>query len=157
MTTPTNVAPVLVDRLLYLRPLRLAILVSMAGELAVFLVFGLLLNGTHNWEMKLLWTVGFCGIGMGSSLGAFIDLLIVGRWTGTPAMLGTCALSTLILGIGCNVLCWRLDLGLHYFGGAEHPSLFLTSGVVGGAVAGIALGALLFTEVGRRWQAHWGI
>lgn len=135
----------------YLRPLWLGIVFAMAGELVIFLVFGLLLNGPGSWVTKLVWTVGFCGIGMGSTVGAFVDLLIVGRLWGARAIVATCALSTGILGVACNVLCWRLDLGLHYFGGAEHPAIFLVSGIVASAFAGAVLGALLFTHAGNGW------
>ena len=157
MTSETTFPTAAVVRRQYLRPLWLGILFSMAGELIIFLVFGLLLHGTDNWPIKLIWTVGFCGIGMGSALGAFVDLLIVGRWTGLRAIVGTCALSTGILGIACNILCWRLDLGLHYFGGAERPTIFLVSGIVAAAAGGAALGASLFTDAGQRWLDRHGL
>lgn len=149
--------PMLPTRTEYLRPLWLGILFAMVGEFFVFLVFGLLLNGSANWPVKLAWAVGFCGIGMGSAMGASIDLLVVGRWTGTRAVLVTCALSTAILGIACNVLCLRLDLGLNYFGGAGHPLIFLASGIAGAAAGGAALGALFFADGGRRWLERHGL
>ncbi len=157
MTTETRFEPIAGARAQYLRPLWLGILFAMAGELLVFLVFGLLLNGPGDWQTKLLWTVGFCGIGMGSAFGAFVDLLIVGRWTGLRAIMATCVISTVILGVACNVLCWRLDLGLHYFGGAEHPMLFLTSGIAGAMAGGAAVGALLFSDAGQRWLDQHGL
>lgn len=157
MASEATVQPLVAVRRQYLRPLWLGILFATAGEFLIFLVFGLLLNGPGSWVTKLVWTVGFCGIGMGSTIGAFVDLLIVGRWSGVRAIAATCALSTAILGIACNVLCWRLDVGLHYFGGAEHPTIFLVNGVLASGIAGVALGALLFTDAGRGWLDRRGL
>ena len=140
----------------YLRPLWLAILVSMAGEGLIFLIFGLLLNGAANWPAKLVWTVGFCGVGMGSGVGAFVDLFVVGRLSGARAILATCGISTALLGVACNLLCWRLDLGLHFFGGAEHPLVFLGSGILGAVSVGLGLGLLLFTKPGQHWLEQRG-
>ena len=70
MATETSFESIPGARAQYLRPLWLGILFAVAGELIVFLVFGLLLNGPGSWQTKLLWTVGFCGIGMGSAFGA---------------------------------------------------------------------------------------
>lgn len=141
----------------YLRPLWLAIIFSMAGELIVFLFFGLMLSGPDNWLIKLVWAVGFCGIGMGSAVGASVDLLIVSRMDGLRAIAATCLLSTAILGVACNLLCWQLDHGLHYFGGAEHPALFLVSGIVAAVAGGTGIGMLLFTESGESWLDRRGL
>ena len=155
--TSTSAHPMAAARKEYLRPLWLGILFAVSGELFIFVVFGLLLNGSENWATKLVWTVGFCGIGMGSTVGAFVDLLIVGRWSGARAVAATCALSTAILGIACNLLCWRLDLGLHYFGGAEHPAIFVGSGIAASVAGGLAFGWLLFTDSGRGWLDRHGL
>lgn len=157
MTIDTMLHPTAVVRRQYLRPLWLGILFATVGEFAVFVVFGLMLSGTADWPTKLVWTVGFCGLGMGSTIGAFVDLLLVGRWTGPRAIVATTALSTGILGIACNLLCWRLDLRLHHFGGAEHPLIFLASGFVGAAAAGAAMGWLIFSDKGQCWMEERGL
>lgn len=145
------------SRKAYLRPLWVGIAFSMAGEAAVFVVFGVLLHPSGNLLVKLLWTVGFCGVGMGASYGAFLDLLVVGRWSGGKAVFASAALSTLLLGAACNVLCWRLDLGLHYFGGAEQPIRFLASGAIFAALGGLLAGMLLFTARGEALLDRWGL
>ena len=157
ITIDTTLDPSVVIRRRYLRPLWLGILVATAGELVVFVVFGLMLSGTANWPAKLAWTVGFCGVGMGSTVGALVDLLLVERWAGLRAILATTLLSTGILGIACNLLCWRLDLGLHYFGGAEHPAVFLVSGIVGATIGGVLMGWLLFSTSGQQWLEERGV
>ena len=141
----------------YLRPLWLGILFATIGESFVFLVFGLLLGGTAGWPMKLAWTVGFCGVGMGSTIGALVDLLLVDSWRRRRAILATTALSTGILGIACNLLCFRLDMGLEYFGGAVHPVVFLASGILGAMACGIAMVWLLFDEKGQAWLDGRGV
>lgn len=98
---------------------------------------------------KFVWTVGFCGLGMGSVIGALIDLLVVGKATGMKAIAGTTVISTVVLA-SCNILCWRLDHYFHYFGGQENPHLFLGNGFVWAVSGGFLIGWLLFTQKGLK-------
>lgn len=158
MTSPASEALVgLEARRRYLRPLQLAIALSVAAELGILLIFGMLLSPGGSLLHKTLWTLVFCGLGMGSAVGAFVDLLVVDRLRGLPAVLACAGISSAILGVACNLLCWRLDLHFHYFGGASNPALFLGGGVVLAALGGAAAGALLFTASGERWLDRAGI
>lgn len=132
----------------YLRPLRLAILFSVLGESTIFVVWGLLLYPEGNVPKKFLWTIVFCGLGMGGALGSLVALLVVDRLSGWRAVAATVSLSTPVLGVGCNLLCLELDQHFLYFGGAENSPLFIWDGVVMSAVGGAALGWLCFTEAG---------
>jgi hypothetical protein len=49
------------------------------------------------------------------------------------------------------------DVGLHHFSGAEHPLVFLGSGILDAAAIRSALGALLFTEAGSKWLERYGL
>jgi hypothetical protein len=135
----------------YLRPLTVSIALSMTAEFFLFLVFGVFLFPAGPWLNKLLWTVVFCGIGMGATMGAFIDLLIVGRWQGRKAIVATMLLSIVILGIACDMLCPSLDRKFLYFGGAEDSVLFVATSVVMAAIGGlIGGGGVLFTKFGQQ-------
>jgi len=138
------------ERTALLRPLKLAILFSVLGESIIFVVWGLVLYPGGSVLNKLLWTVLFCGLGMGSAVGALIQLGIVGRLDGAAAVAATTVLGVLVLGVGCNLLCLGLDQHFQFFGGLDNGPLFVWNGVVMSAVGGLAVGTLCFTRRGRR-------
>lgn len=142
----------------YRRPLLLSIAASMGGEALLLLVYGVLLNSGGDLWVKVLWTVVFCGLGMGSVVGALTILIVVDRWEGLPAILATSAIMAAVMGGLCNVLCYRLDSHyFHYFGAAEQPLLFLAPGIVLPALVGALFGWLMFTPRGRLVLERWGI
>lgn len=133
----------------YLRPLKLSILFSVFGELLIFLIWGVFLYPEGDLLHKFIWTVVFCGFGMGSAIGALIVLLIVGKMRGFLAILFSMLLSMILLGILCNFLCHSLDMHFGYFGGEDTPALFLFSGFVSSALGGGLVGWLCFTDRGN--------
>lgn len=133
-----------------LRPLKLSILFSMLGEAFIFLVWGVLLYPEGNLLHKFLWTVVFCGFGMGAAIGAIIALFVVGKWKGAYAVILCAELSGIVLGLFCNYLCFYLDMHFDYFGGKETPLLFVINGTVMATLGGALVGWLCFTEKGKR-------
>ena len=127
------------------RPIVLAITASVGVEFVIFVVFGTILHPEGNLVHKFFWTVVFCGIGMGSTVGALVCLFVLGRWTGWKAIIATTSLAVLVLGIGCDYLCFSLDRHFHYFGGDENPAAFWASGIVASAIGGFIIGHLLFS------------
>jgi hypothetical protein len=136
-------------RKLYIRPLTISLFFSVVGELLLLMIYGIILFPEGNILYKVLWTLVFCGIGMGATLGAGINLFIVGRYEGTKAVLLTILLSFLIMGVACDLLCLNLDLHFNYFGAQDSPLLFSAGGVVGALIAGTGIGGLLFSVKGR--------
>ncbi len=134
----------------YKRPLIVGLFLATFGELMIFLIFGVLLYPEGNLMSKFLWTVLFCGVGMGSALGTIIDLAVVGRLNGKAAIIACTVISIAILGFGCNFLCFNLDQHFHYFGGQDSPRLFIINGIVMSAIGGALGGWLLFTDSGSR-------
>ena len=131
------------------RLMGLSIALSVLGETVIFLVWGVLLFREGDLVAKFLWTVVFCGFGMGSALGAALIALPIERLWGWQAVLTTALLSTTLLGVACNWLCFRLDAEyFHYFGGAENPILFLLNGVFMAFLGGGVIGFLAFTSPG---------
>ena len=120
-------------------------------------MYGIILFPEGNLILKALWTLVFCGIGMGATLGAFINILIVDRFHGMKAIFYTSALSIIILGIACNLLCLNLDGYFHYFGGSSNPYLFSFGSVFGSVIGGSILGMILFTEKGNKYLEKIGI
>ncbi|SNZ01396.1 hypothetical protein [Flagellimonas pacifica] len=134
----------------YLRPLKLAIFFSVLGEAAIFLIWGMLLFPEGNLIHKFLWTVIFCGLGMGATVGAIIALFVVGRWKGLQAIVLCAELSGIVLGLFCNYLCYNLDMHFGYFGGKEVPLLFVINGMVLAILGGSLVGWFCFSEKGKR-------
>jgi hypothetical protein len=138
----------------YIRPLKLSIAASVLGESVIFVVWGVLLYPGGELLHKLLWTVLFCGVGMGAALGALLVLFVVDRLEGAAAVLVTAGLSAGVLGVACNLLCLQLDRHFHYFGGADNAPLFLVNGVLMASLGGAVVGWLCFTPRGRRVGAR---
>lgn len=142
----------------YRRPLILGIGASVLAEFTIFLVWGVILYPEGDLVAKLLWTVLFCGVGMGSAVGALLVLLVVDRLEGVAAIAASSALSLLVLGVACNLLCFRLDAHyFHYFGAVDSPALFIGNGLVMSGLGGAAAGWLMFTERGRRQLRRVGL
>ena len=137
-------------RMALLRPIKLSILFSVVGELIIFVVWGLILFPDGSWLHKLLWTLLFCGVGMGSAVGAVVAILIVGRLHGVTAIVATMVASISLLGVACNLLCLALDEHFHYFGGDSHGDMFIWNGIAMAALGGLLVGWLCFTERGTK-------
>jgi len=134
----------------YRRPLVFSIAASVLGEAVLLIVYGMLLNPAGDLVAKALWTLVFCGLGMGSVVGALLVLLVVDRLEGAAAIGASATISAGVLGLFCNVLCYRLDSHyFHYFGAAEQPLLFLAPGIILPAALGAGFGWLMFTPRGR--------
>lgn len=142
-------SPSAAARARYLRPIKAAIALSMVSEGIILVVWGFILYPEGSWLYKILWTLGFCGLGMGATTGALIDLLVVDRFDGVRAVVACAALATFTLGVGCNVLCLSLDRHFLYFGGGDDAALFIGNGLVMAALGGAAVGSLCFTRAGR--------
>ncbi len=134
----------------YVRPIKVATAFTLLAELALLLYYGVYLSDEGPLLNKVLWTLGFCGLGMGLSMGALIDLIIVDRFEAAAAIIGTAIISTLGLGVACNALCMVLDRHYRYFGGVEDPYLHFLPSFAGSIVAGWVVGWLLFSARGRR-------
>ena len=137
------------SRKVYIRPLIASLFFAVAGEFLLLVIYGIILFPEGNLLYKALWTILFCGIGMGATLGAGINLFIVGRYSGTKAILSTILLTFLTMGIACDLLCLNLDLHFNYFGAQTNPVLFSAGGVLGSLIGGAGIGGLLFSETGR--------
>lgn len=132
------------------RPIVVCTVGTLLSELGLLLVFGLWLFPEGSVLGKALWTIAFCGIGMGLAVGTAIGWLVVGRYDGLRAILATTGLSVGILGVGCNALCFSIDRQLNHFGAVDRPVLWLASGLVLSIVGGLLVGAILFSSRGQK-------
>ena len=141
----------------YLRPIIVAISLSVVAEFGLLVLFGMVLFPEGSLFHKFLWTIVFCGLGMGSVLGAAISLFIVDKLKGKAAILSCVALSFVTLGIFCDQLCLALDRHFQYFGGASHGWVFSTTSWILSSLGGALAGWLLFTEAGSKLLSKLGI
>jgi len=139
----------------FARPLKLALLFSILGEAVLLLVYGFYLFPEGSWFSKFMWTIVYCGMGMGGAFGAVVALGLLGRVDGWRAIVLTTLLATVMLGIFCNVLCLRLDMTFGFFGARESGLLFMASGIILSPLGGAVLGWLTFTEAGRNFGPDW--
>ena len=139
------------------RPLIVCLFLAVFAEFLMFLIFGVLLYPDGNLLAKFLWTVLFCGVGMGSAMGVFVVLFVVEKLKGVGAIVACILISTLLLGFGCNFLCFLLDKHFHYFGGHESPLIFISNGIIMSALGGLISGYLLFTKKGDKILQRVGI
>ncbi|MBT8145663.1 MAG: hypothetical protein KJN90_02355 [Gammaproteobacteria bacterium] len=141
----------------YTRPIIVATTFTLFGELALLLYYGVYLIDEGSLLLKIVWTLGFCGLGMGMSLGAVIDLLLVNRVSVKTGIWMTALLSTLGLGLACNWLCLNLDKHFRFFGGAENVYLHFVPSFIGAAIGGWIVGWFLFSSNGRQLLDRIGI
>lgn len=106
---------------------------------------------------KIVWTLLFCGVGMGGALGSLINLLIVDRLVGQKAVWATVALSFVLLGVMCDGLCLNLDRIFNYFGGSAHSLEFVIVSMILSPVAGFLIGWLCFTAPGKQFLERAGL
>lgn len=139
-------------RSMYIRPLVYSIGVSVFGEFLLLIIYGVMLFPGGNLLNKVLWTLVFCGVGMGATLGTFIILLVVGRYAGKRAIIPTTLLTVLLAGIICNQLCLALDRHFGYFGGGEDPLLFTLGSIIGSTVGGLMIGWLMYRDSQRNLE-----
>ena len=141
----------------YIRPIIVSIAMTEIGEIFLLILYGIILFPEGSIIHKILWTLVFCGIGMGATLSATINIMIIDRFNGKKAIVLTTALSLIILGVACNYLCLNLDRHFHYFGGSSYPHLFTFGSIAGSIVGGIIVGVMLFTKAGNKHLQKVGI
>ena len=140
---------------MFTRPLALAIIFSVGLELVNYLVFGLLANTQGANLGQFVWMVLLGGIGMGAVLGAFIDIILVGRVSGKEGIQGTVLLSFMTIGITAKLLTLNLTPLATDFGTSYFPALYLVTGIATAAISGLIMGWLLFTEEGNDQLDKW--
>jgi hypothetical protein len=144
-------------RKMFIRPLIISLVFSVVGEFLLLVIYGIILFPGGNMIYKVLWTLVFCGIGMGATLGTSIDLFIIGRYSGLKAILLTILLAFLIMGVACDLLCLNIDLHFNYFGAQTNPLLFSAGGMLGSLIAGAGIGGLLFSKTGQSIMERIGL
>jgi hypothetical protein len=119
-----------------------AILMTTAAELVYLVVFGMLLFPEGSWLGKLVWTLT-CGLAIGAVIGVG-TLLWAEPYFGHRGAFLRAAVVVFIAGGYCTWLCSRIDAQLSYFGGAEHSTQFILSGVIPAFFGGLLYGWVLY-------------
>lgn len=144
-------------RKMFIQPLIVSLGFSVIGEFILLIIYGIILFPGGNMIYKFLWTVVFCGIGMGATLGTGINLFVIGRYSRLKATLLTILLAVVVMGVACDLLCLNLDRQFHYFGAQTNPLLFSFGGIFGSLLAGTGIGGVLFSKAGQSLMAKIGI
>ena len=133
----------------YLRPMKLFIVSSMSGELLFLFISICFFSGFKDIVYKIIWTLFFCGIGMGSTMGTLINIFITDQYFNKKAIFGSLILGLIVFGT-CNVLCFRLDHHFDYYGAIKYPVFFLSKGFLAGIIGSLINGYLLFNADGQK-------
>jgi hypothetical protein len=133
----------------YLRPMKLFIVSSVVAELLFLLISVCFFSGFKDIFYKIVWTLFFCGLGMGATMGTLINIFITDQYIGSKAIFGSLILGLMVFGT-CNILCFRLDHHFDYFGAIKHPIFFLSKGFFAGIFGSLLNGYLLFNANGQK-------
>ncbi len=135
----------------FVRPILLALALTVAGELFYFVVWGMILFPVGSIAAKFAWTMT-CALAMGLSIGSLVGIAVVGRGvSSTAAAIVAGAIYAAILSY-CSILCAEIDQVFDFFGGSSEPSLFIWSGIIPAIVTAPIYGWLLFSETGSRFM-----
>ena len=140
----------------YLRPMKLFILSSMGAEFMFLLISIFFFSGFKDIFYKIMWTLFFCGIGMGSTMGTLVNMFITDQYFNSKAIFGTTLLGLLVFGT-CNILCFRLDHHFDYYGSFNYPVFFLSKGFAAGILGSLFNAYLLFSPNGQKLLIKMGL
>jgi hypothetical protein len=140
----------------YRQPLYLALLMALGGEVVIWLVYGLIWFPEGGLVRMLIWSLT-CGIAMGAVTGTFVDSFVVGRHSGTKAILLSTAIFVGVMGVACNAVCFTLGRQLATWGAHTHPGLFIVGGLFLSIPAGLLYSYLLFSKKGQVFLARVGL
>lgn len=140
----------------YLRPMKLFIVSSIGAELLFLLISIFVFSGFRDIFYKVMWTLFFCGIGMGATMGTLVNMFITDRYFNGKAIFGSLVLGFIVFGT-CNVLCFRLDHHFDYYGAIKYPVFFLSKGFLAGILGSLLNGYLLFSANGQKLLIKMGL
>lgn len=130
-----------------IRPVKLALIFTVTGEAAYFLVWGLWLFPNGSVFGKLAWTTT-CAVAMAVMIGVAVITLVLDHLDGFAALVSSAILYILVLSI-CTLICYAIDNRFDYFGGASAPTLFVLAGIIPATLSAIPFAWLLFTPKGK--------
>lgn len=136
-------------RLMFTRPLALAIGAAVALEFLNFILFAMLPGESNHLLAQFVWMVGIGGIGMGAILGVLLDVIIVGRLNGRDAILSTALLTFITLGVVAKLITLNMTPLSSGFVLTQWPVTYFLTGAVLSSSGGYALGWALFYEEKR--------
>jgi hypothetical protein len=140
----------------FVRPIVAAIALTVIGEAAIFLVWGLVLYPGQNLWVMAAWTA-ICGVSLGAIIGAFVDVVVTGRLAGRAAFAMTALIWFVVLA-ACTYLCYRVDLATGgRFGARQAPALFLSAGLIPAFLASFLYAWLVTFPKGQRLLSRMGL
>ncbi len=140
----------------YRRPLYLALIMAIVGEVVLLVLYGFVLFPEGDPLTKVVWTL-ICALGMGAVTGALVALFVVAKLDGLSAIWASTFIWAAVMGIACNALCFFLGREFSMWGAHQHATLFLLSGFFPALGGGLVYSYLLFTERGQLLLSRMGL
>ena len=139
----------------FTRPITVAITFTLFGEALIFLLWGVYLFPKGAIWHKAVWT-GTCGLAMGATIGALVNVVVTGRMDGSTAAFWSGLLYFSVLAL-CTFLCFQIDLATgSHFGAWEAPLLFIAGGLIPALASGLVYSWLLYSETGANLLSRLG-
>ncbi len=129
------------------RPIAVAIVFTLVGEVLIFLIWGIGIFPKGTLWRKLVWTIT-CGVAMGATIGALVNLFVTGRLRTRTAAVTAAAIYFSVLAF-CIGLCFEIALSVNYFGAREAPVLFIPGGLIPALVTSFGYSWLLYSDSGE--------
>ena len=148
-------AKVAVERSDFVRPIVVAVSFTLFGEILMFFVWGVALFPTGVLWRKVVWTMT-CGVGMGMTIGALVNVIVTGRLRLCAAAWMAGAIYFCVLAF-CTALCYQIDLSVGFFGAQESPLLFILGGIIPAFLTSLVYSWFLYSQSGRSVLAHVGL
>lgn len=139
----------------FVRPISVALSLTLLGEAIIFVVWGIYLFPVGNLSTKLVWT-GTCGIAMGATIGGLVNVKVTGRLDGNKAAFWSGSIYFAVLGF-CTVLCFQIDLATgSQFGAQQAPLLFVGGGIIPALITSLVYSWLLHSRGGNALLVKFG-
>ena len=144
-----------VNRTAVIRPIAVAVLFTVVGEIIYFLLWGVIWFPAGELWRKVGWTAT-CGLAMGIVIGAVVLLLAMQSRKRPPALTVTGAVYAGVL-LYCTALCLLIARSVGYFGANSDPALFIGGSVIPIIVSTGFYAWLVATENGAKALARIGL
>lgn len=139
----------------FARPITVAITFTLFGEVLIFFLWGAHLFPNGALLPKAIWT-GTCGLAMGATIGALVNVVVTGRMDGIKAAFWSGLLYFGVLAL-CTFLCFQIDRATgSNFGAREAPLLFVAGGLIPAFASSPLYSWLLFSMTGRHLLSRLG-
>jgi len=129
---------------------------TLLGEFLILLIWGVYLFPGGVFFHKAVWA-GTCGLAMGATIGAAVNLVVTGRRAGRTAAILSSTIYFMTLAL-CTILCFQIDRATgSQFGALQAPVLFVAGGLIPAFATSIVYSWLLYSKAGANLLSRLGL